>query len=374
MSTFTLSNLNLGGIVMRNTYAGDDAPVMVRACITSDQPDFHIFMRGLERILMQRLDEAGAKIFWPNVTQFALLVRPDDTAELFVNDFPVIGEMLAKRDAVAGEVVRASGIGDIRRVSLPTVEYQPEDRLVICLKIGWRFVLFFDLHRDVPLDRDRVERELASAYRRMTYRDLYDALENEALFSRIVTAGWFPFIEIVDGTFEGLLHALTSDFDVVGEIGVLISKFDSDRIDQMSRKWWAKKPLGNRQAILQSGLAAYERNDWVASLKILLTEIEGIIRDAYVDTHSTNAKLPQLLEFACKNASQKAGMDDSLFFPVQFLTYLREYTFGSFDPVAGTGAKASRHTVGHGAARADDYTQERALQAILTVDQLAFYL
>jgi hypothetical protein len=35
---------------------------------------------------------------------------------------------------------------------------------------------------------------------------------------------------------------------------------------------------------------------------------------------------------------------------------------------------ASRHSVGHGAANATAYTQKRALQAILTLDQIARYL
>lgn len=34
----------------------------------------------------------------------------------------------------------------------------------------------------------------------------------------------------------------------------------------------------------------------------------------------------------------------------------------------------SRHSVGHGAAAATAYTMERALQALLTLDQVSFYL
>jgi hypothetical protein len=37
------------------------------------------------------------------------------------------------------------------------------------------------------------------------------------------------------------------------------------------------------------------------------------------------------------------------------------------------GQAGSRHAVGHGAAAADSYTDARALQALLTIDQLAFY-
>ena len=50
-----------------------------------------------------------------------------------------------------------------------------------------------------------------------------------------------------------------------------------------------------------------------------------------------------------------------------------QVTFANFDPIAQTGTAASRHAVGHGAASQDSYTMSCALQAILTLDQLAFY-
>lgn len=72
-------------------------------------------------------------------------------------------------------------------------------------------------------------------------------------------------------------------------------------------------------------------------------------------------------------AERRAGGRDTLFFPVEFGTYLRDYTYAGFRPGAGGGA-GSRHAVGHGAVPTDQYTIVRALQALLTLDQLAFYV
>jgi len=41
--------------------------------------------------------------------------------------------------------------------------------------------------------------------------------------------------------------------------------------------------------------------------------------------------------------------------------------------VEQAGTAGSRHAVGHGAAAQESYTMPRALLAILTLDQLAFY-
>jgi hypothetical protein len=59
--------------------------------------------------------------------------------------------------------------------------------------------------------------------------------------------------------------------------------------------------------------------------------------------------------------------------PAAFARYLAAYTFANFDPTGPLGTAGSRHAIGHGAEDAGSYTQARALQALLTLDQIAFY-
>jgi hypothetical protein len=73
------------------------------------------------------------------------------------------------------------------------------------------------------------------------------------------------------------------------------------------------------------------------------------------------------------SAEAKAGQPNTLLFPAAFADYLKSYTFANFDSVASPGSAGSRHAVGHGTAAAETYTMTRALQALLTLDQLAFY-
>lgn len=101
---------------------------------------------------------------------------------------------------------------------------------------------------------------------------------------------------------------------------------------------------------------------------------EGVLNDAYKATHGgQGAKLKELLAFAQASAERRAGGPNTLFFPTAFGRYLAAHTFANFDPVAQTGTAGSRHAVGHGAAAQESYTMTRALQAVLTLDQLAFY-
>ena len=153
----------------------------------------------------------------------------------------------------------------------------------------------------------------------------------------------------------------------------LLSAFNAERVEAMFARWMAKPHFGGKERLLRSALNNYASGDSVAVLKIVLTEIEGILGAAYRIAHGRGAKRKELLEFAIQSAETKAGQPDTLLFPAAFAHYLKSHTFADFDPVARTGKASSRHAVGHGEADSDSYTQVRALQALLTLDQLAFY-
>ena len=56
-----------------------------------------------------------------------------------------------------------------------------------------------------------------------------------------------------------------------------------------------------------------------------------------------------------------------------FLQYLKEVVFANFDVNQGK-VDLSRHSSSHGVAEVEKYTKERALQMILILDQIFFYL
>ena len=64
---------------------------------------------------------------------------------------------------------------------------------------------------------------------------------------------------------------------------------------------------------------------------------------------------------------------DSLGFTSQFYKYLDNVVFKGFNLDTGE-IDLSRHSVAHGVAKFDSYDQVRALQAILILDQLYFFM
>ena len=154
----------------------------------------------------------------------------------------------------------------------------------------------------------------------------------------------------------------------------MLVAFDIDRISRIADRWWKHPILSKRKAILEPALNAFNANDSVSCIKNLATEIEGIIRDAHIADVGASAKIGDLLRYAIDRGIKKSESDTTLFFPREFLRYLNSCVFASFDPLSPTSTKLSRHSASHGAALGSTYTQMRALQTILTVDQLAFFL
>jgi hypothetical protein len=273
----------------------------------------------------------------------------------------------------AGTVIFENDIADVTAMSFPLVELSEKDRVVCIFREGWRFALFFDFNPEGKLSIEDMERDLSTLYRRLKYRDLYDAVADKNVFDRLITAGWFPFVEILGAEFRQLANHCEAGFELEELETKLLAAFDAKRVEAMFKRWMGKPHFAGKERLLQSALNNFASGDSIAVLKIVLTEIEGILGEAYRKIHGKGAKLKKLLEFAVQSAEQKAGQPDTLLFPAAFAHYLKSHTFAEFDPVARTGKASSRHAVGHGEADADSYTQVRALQALLTLDQLAFY-
>ena len=84
-------------------------------------------------------------------------------------------------------------------------------------------------------------------------------------------------------------------------------------------------------------------------------------------------KKEELLDSAINSAKTKISGSNAVFLPDFFRDYLEKNTFSDFYHVSQTCDANSRHAVAHGVASQESYTMARALQAILILDQLAFF-
>ncbi|MGE3778986.1 MAG: hypothetical protein AB7F89_17505 [Pirellulaceae bacterium] len=367
-----LKQVELNGVAAEAARGGEMVKVWTRLALTSDDPLFHRIVEGLSRVIAHRAALAGAPLDIERVKTLLLVIKPDQSAELWADTAAVSVNVMLKQSAATGQVIFEDDIVDVIGMGFPAIVIEKNDKVVCIFRQDWRFGLFFDFNTSNDFNHSNFQRTLGSLYRSLKYRHIYDALGQADVFERLVAAGWFPFAEILTSEFKELLQHCEAGFEINEIEERILPRFDEQRLVRMLDRWLAKPHFVSREAILRSAIQSYLASNSVAVIKTVLTEIEGVLNSAHRATHGQGAKIPKLLEFAVTSAEQKAGEPHTLLLPQAFADYLTRRTFAHFDPVKGVGEAASRHAVGHGEAPASGYTQIAALQALLTLDQLAF--
>ena len=362
---------NLAGFATETVEKGETVKILTRGSLISDDPLFYTYIEGITGIFFKN-------ILVNSVFHFLILIHDDSSADLYLNNFPTRILMLSKRSIKKGEVIRDNDIADIAKLSFENIYVKDTDKIIYCFKVGWKFGLFFDLDGNEQLDIEAMETELGALYRYLSFQDIYNTLESAPHFDQLLDDGWFPFIEMIGSEFREVSKAYKFLRKPHTKIQELISKFDKQRINRIRNKWWNKPLFADKKIILESGIDSYLKGGdqgFIGCIKTLLPEIEGIIRLHYFEEtgKGRNVKIPELISHIVEKGKIKTGSEFSLFFPRAFFEYLNKSVFPNFDLEQGD-ISLSRHTSSHGVAKAEDYTKVRALQMILILDQIYFYI
>ena len=364
----------LAGVTAEAATAGQQIKVWTRLALTSDAPLFHKLIENLDRVVQHMAQKAGTVVNLRRANLALLIVKSDNTAELWVDTAAVALQCRTKRTVTAGSVIWEDDIADVTGMGFPCVRIGEEDKVLCLFREAWSFGLAFDFNPNGKLDLDWLSSTLGTLYRTLHYRHQYEAVNTPAIFDPLQAAGWFPFVEIITSEFRDLARCAEAGIGMAESEKKIVAAFNAARIAHLLERWSAKPHFAARIVLLKEAVDAFLAQKPASTIKIILTEIEGVLNDAYKAAHDgQGAKLKKLLAFAQTSAEQRAGGPETLFFPAAFGRYLAERTFANFDPVSRAGTAGSRHAVGHGAATQESYTMPRALQAILTLDQLAFY-
>lgn len=181
---------DITGFAVESVKPGEMVKVQTRGSLVSDDPVFYTYIDQITNIFLNN-------VFVNSIHQFLVLLHADLSADAYLNDIPTKIFMMAKRDFKKGEVIRYNDIADIGKLSFEGIKIAGTDKVIYCFKVGWKFGLFFDLHRYNALDIDAMQLELGALYRYLSFQYIYDLLESKVHFDLMLKDGWFPFIEII---------------------------------------------------------------------------------------------------------------------------------------------------------------------------------
>lgn len=356
--------------------------VAVSRGLISDTPEFYKHMEELTKIYFSAEFLEKTQRTVDSMHRFLILVHSDLSADIYVNDFQVVTTVRLKRDIEnfeVGALIWHSDIADMHELDFPDIDIQDTDSVICCLKVGWKFLLYFNfVDRGRRTDLASMQTDLGRLHRYLRFQDVYHTLESENSFEDMVVDGWFPFVEILGKDYEELVAAYQNERSAPDNtVRTLLDSFDESRIKGMTEKWWGNHLFREKRKLLQAGIEAFLRrteSDYISCIKNLYTEMEGILRFHYQDTgEGSEIGQKQLIPHLIETGKRTAKSDDSLIFPEQFLKYLTDRVFGNFNLETGS-VELSRHSISHGVAAAEDYTEAKALQALLILDQIYFFL
>ncbi len=352
---------------------GETAKILTRAYVTSDQPEFYLYAEQIANIFLGNFLVDG-------IHTYLILIHNDLSGDIYINNLPIIVQTMLKKGAQAGDVIRIKDIVDIKELKFQGISIKSTDSVIFLFKKGWKFGLFFDLNqtnKKYQLDVSRLYHDLGTYYKYLMFQDVYSILENEKTFDILFNDGWFPFIQLLRDDFKNLAKYYRDKEKFFSSIKQFMNSFDKTRVDSFIDRWWSNKIFNDKKSIISAGIEAYLRGteaDYITSIKTLYSEIEGIIRISYTnDNPGKRSSFRDLTDYVKQKAGNRFVSTNSLGFPDVFFKYLAEVVFKDFDLDTGQ-VDLSRHSVSHGVAKSEDYNQMKALQGILVLDQISFYL
>ncbi len=183
--------------------------------------------------------------------------------------------------------------------------------------------------------------------------------------------GWFPFQRILGKDFDNLYNDIMRfpfENSYLPYLPIL-NVFDNKRINEIISDWKQTEIMPHKQ--LEIGLERYQNQDLVSSMHVLAPYIEGIVR------HTLNSKTKyisqsKISEKISKDLKKKLHTTDNDNLYIRgFKAYLENTWFSSFSNNE-TLSTISRNIVSHGISQYEEYTMEKALQLIFTIDQLYY--
>ena len=141
--------------------------------------------------------------------------------------------------------------------------------------------MIFDLTPEQLVNFDWVNINIGLGMRRLLFEELYQTVADERLLDGMAAKGWFPFNELIGAEFDNLQKALFNDFNFDAVEAALVAKFTPERLSLLSERWWRNAQYQDRRALLSEGVTLFTEGRYISSIKTLLTEIEGILRERH---------------------------------------------------------------------------------------------
>ena len=250
--------------------------VLSSSRLTSDDS---IFYKYIEEISKTYLYATYYKIGVNSICSFLILIHQNLSADIYINDLPIQIKCRSKRTLIENEMISYSDIADIIELRFLGIDIQESDKVICCLKVGWKFGLYFNFVRNPHLVQKEIgssefeeveleipnivkmQTQLGKLYRYLAFQYVYQSLESEHLLEKMVADGWFPFVEILGNEYKTLFETYQNEkFTYDDKVKLLLESFNETRLQKITDKWWENPIFLEKQELIQAGIDAFLRS------------------------------------------------------------------------------------------------------------------
>jgi hypothetical protein len=358
------------GYAVKGAPKGGQVTVRFRDFFSSeDGQELIHHLEGVPRDIILKLPPE-AKASESRTDNLLAIIRKDQTATVYYNDFFPTSIIRIKSKVQAGERIYSDHIMDLERVELTDFNIPEDASICYVFSFGWRKGLFFDygpthVGKERPRGYD-LGRTFAQFHAQVLFQHLFSI--GDDIWKELFRQGWFPFIY--------LKHEQIKNFIALAKQKLLMDDAIPNIRDNLLTTLAERLPDWEKDIIIAPHFefvnAAYKHyvaNDYLSAAAILFPRIEGIMRThAQAVVPGTSLKQENLATVSAVGGG-KIAKPASLLLPDRFKQYLTEIYFADFDPKNPQGV--SRNTVSHGVVDAKLLDCKAATIAFLILLQIS---
>src|SRR6185369_1187283 len=142
----------LAGFAAEPAKSGQHVKVWTKLALTSDEPLFHRLVENFASVVTHMAQQSGIGVNLRRADTVLMVLKPDASAELWLDTAAVTIHCAVKRAIAAGTVVFEHDIADVRGMSFPCVTFGAADKVLCLFREDWRFGFVFDMNPEGKLD------------------------------------------------------------------------------------------------------------------------------------------------------------------------------------------------------------------------------
>lgn len=358
------------GIVSSIDRINNTTKIIVNEFTSSEDGDRFINrLEGIANILISKIPKS-AKIKPSTIDHLLAIIRKDLTATIYINEIEFEGISLPKRELKKGDDLYVDDIVNIYKYTPKDITLPDDCGIVFIFSIGWRKGFYYDFLPLLPPSFRKREHDLeiifGRLYSQLLFQNYYKITDSE--WEYLLKEKWFPFISLTDRTIKKILQYTRSKLSL-DTLLPHISEEVSKSLNSMSNRWKKISDLDSHVEFIHKSIERYKNRDYISSISVLYPRIEGIMRDSFYNQVNNQRATQTNLSQSITDIDQNTY---PILLPEKFKLFLTDVYFADFDPANPDGL--SRHTVGHGVAKIDEFSLKGSIIGFLILDQLSYYL